>query len=66
MKTSKFLSLLREHTNKSLVFEYQIGKTVGANYHITEVQHVKIDSVDSGAGRDYWNETNIQLWESPD
>jgi len=38
---------------------------VGANYHITEVKHIKIDSVDCGASEDSWNETIIQLWESP-
>ncbi len=65
MKTSEFLSLLREHPNKSLVFEYQQGKNVGANYHITEVKNITIDSVDCGAGTDYWKETIIQLWESP-
>lgn len=65
MKTSEFLSLLREHPNKSLVFEYQAGKTVGANYHITEVKNITVDSVDCGAGTDYWKETIIQLWESP-
>ena len=65
MKTSEFLSLLREHPNKSLVFEYQSGKKVGANYHITEVKNITIDSVDCGAGTDYWKETIIQLWESP-
>ncbi len=65
MKTSEFLSLLREHPNKSLVFEYLPGKTVGANYHITEVKNITVDSVDCGAGTDYWKETIIQLWESP-
>lgn len=65
MKTSEFLALLRENPNKSLVFEYQKNKTVGANYHITEIKNITIDSVDCGAGTDYWKETIIQLWESP-
>ncbi|MEJ1223132.1 DUF6428 family protein [Sediminicola sp. 1XM1-17] len=65
MKTSEFLSLLKENPNKSLVFEYKPGKHVGANYHITEVKNMTIDSVDCGAGTDYWKETIIQLWESP-
>ena len=38
---------------------------VGANYHITEVKHVTIDSVDCGSKTDFWKETIIQLWESP-
>ena len=65
MNTKEFLSLLKENPNKSLVFEYKKGSTVGANYHITEVKNVTIESVDCGAGTDFWKETVIQLWESP-
>ena len=65
MKTNEFLLLLENHKNKSLVFEYLPGNYVAPNYHITEVKHVKIDSVDCGAGTDSWNETIVQLWESP-
>lgn len=65
MKTKEFLSLLKENTDKSLVFEYAPGQSVGANYHITEVKNITIDSVDCGASTDFWKETIIQLWESP-
>ncbi|MFK5972535.1 MAG: DUF6428 family protein [Flavobacteriaceae bacterium] len=65
MKTHELLSLLSDNPNKSLLFEYKEGQTVSANYHITEVKNVTIDSVDCGAGTDYWKETIIQLWESP-
>ncbi|MCJ7465726.1 MAG: DUF6428 family protein [Maribacter sp.] len=65
MKTYEFLSLLKEHANKRLHFEYKAGHEIGANYHITEVKNVSIDSVDCGAGTDFWKETIIQLWESP-
>ncbi|RNC91996.1 MAG: hypothetical protein ED555_02475 [Allomuricauda sp.] len=65
MKTSEFLSLLQDHKEKSLVFEYQPGKLVPANYHITEVKNITVDSVDCGARTDFWKETIIQLWESP-
>ncbi len=66
MKTNKFLALLNENLDKSLVFEYAPGLLVGANYHITEVKNITIDSVDCGAGTDFWKETIIQLWESPE
>lgn len=66
MKTKEFLSLLKENADKSLVFEYAPGQLVGANYHITEVKNIIIDSVDCGAGTDFWKETIIQLWESPE
>jgi len=65
MKTQEFLQLLETHTDKALLFEYSPNKFVGANYHITEVKHIAIDSVDCGAHMDTWNETVIQLWESP-
>lgn len=65
MKTHEFISLLRAYPNKSLLFEYTPGKLIGANYHITEVKNITIDSVDCGANTDFWKETVIQLWESP-
>ncbi len=66
MKTFEFLSLLKENSNKALLFEYMPGHLVGANYHITEIKNITIDSVDCGAGTDFWKETVIQLWESPE
>lgn len=65
MKTQELFSILESNTNKTLLFEYAEGAFVSANYHITEVKHIAIDSVDCGAGTDSWNETIVQLWESP-
>ena len=65
MNTKEVLSLLEANKNCALLFEYAPNQLVGANYHITEVKHVKIDAVDCGANTDAWNETIIQLWESP-
>lgn len=65
MKTQELFKLLQEHQDKALLFEYAPNAYVGANYHITEVKHTSIDSVDCGLGTDAWNETVIQLWESP-
>ena len=65
MKTQEFLDMLKSNQDKSLLFEYTPGQLVGANYHITEVKHIGIDAVDCGANSDTWNETVIQLWESP-
>ncbi|WP_242083088.1 DUF6428 family protein [Aestuariivivens sediminis] len=66
MKTQEFITLLERNKDKDLLFEYAPNLLVGANYHITEVKHVTIDSVDCGAQTDAWQETVIQLWESPD
>ncbi|MGV6830412.1 MAG: DUF6428 family protein [bacterium] len=65
MNTETLFEVLKQHQSKSLLFEYKPGELVGANYHITEVKHIKVDSVDCGAQTDQWNETIIQLWESP-
>lgn len=65
MKTLDLLSLLKKYKNQFLYFEYQPNAFVGSNYHITEVKHLKIDSVDCGSQSDSWNETVVQLWESP-
>jgi len=65
MNTKQFLALLYEHQDKALLFEYAPNKRVGPNYHITEVKHITVDSVDCGAQTDAWKETVIQLWESP-
>lgn len=63
MKTQEFLNLLQENQNKALLFEYQEGKFVDTNYHITEVKNTIIKSVDCGGRMDEWNETVVQLWE---
>ncbi|MFT5103319.1 MAG: hypothetical protein ACI86C_000972 [Candidatus Latescibacterota bacterium] len=65
MTTKEFFKLLESNKDTSLLFEYAPNQLIGANYHITEVKHIKIDSVDCGANQDSWNETIIQLWESP-
>lgn len=65
MKTNQLFSTLKEHSDKSLLFQYAPNQLVAANYHITEVKHIKVDSVDCGGQMDNWNETIIQLWESP-
>lgn len=65
MKTQEFLTLLQENERKALLFEYKEGHFVDTNYHITEVKNTVIKSVDCGGRSDAWNETIIQLWESP-
>lgn len=65
MKTQDLFNVLEQNKDKSLLFEYAPNLFVGANYHITEVKHVSIDSVDCGSQTDAWKETIIQLWESP-
>ncbi|MGA1226131.1 MAG: DUF6428 family protein [Tamlana sp.] len=65
MKTHEIFKIFEANKDKSLLFEYAPTKFVGANYHITEVKHISIDSVDCGSKTGAWKETIIQLWESP-
>ena len=65
MKTNEFLSLLKDNPGKTLLFEYKPNSFVRANYHITEIKNITVDSVDCGAKTDFWKETIIQLWEDP-
>jgi hypothetical protein len=65
MKTKEFLNLLTQNQSKELLFEFQPGQYLGANYHITEIKNTHIDAVDCGGRTDQWNETIVQLWESP-
>lgn len=65
MNTQELFSILEANKDKALLFEYAPNEFVAANYHITEVKHIAIDAVDCGAQTDSWNETVIQLWESP-
>ena len=66
MKTQGFLDLLENNQEKSLLFQYAPNLFVGANYHLTEVKNINVESVDCGAVSDSWKETIVQLWESPE
>lgn len=62
MQTQEFLSLLRQHPRKEIIFEYAPGQFVPNAYHITEVKNIHIESVDCGGRADEYYQTIIQLW----
>ena len=64
MKTAEFTKTLQENSNKTLLFEYQSGQFVRADYHITEIKNVNFDTVDCGGIRNNWSEVHVQLWEN--
>lgn len=66
MKTKEVLDLLGQHSQKALVFEYQPGKYIRPNYHITEVKNITVDAMDCGGNPDFWKETIVQIYENPD
>ena len=63
MNTQELFTLLKENSNKALLFGYDNTRLVALNYHITEVKHTTINAVDCGGNKDSWNETIIQLLE---
>ena len=65
MNTQTFLNTLKANLNKELLFEYTPDKFVNANYHITEIKNLVVDSVDCGGKTNAWKETIVQLWENP-
>jgi hypothetical protein len=58
-----FKAKLQQHPQLVLQFKYADGKYVDASYHITEIKHAPITSVDCGGVINHWTETIIQLWE---
>lgn len=62
MTSNEFLTLLKEYSNKELVFEYQEGQFLPKAYHITEVKNVYIESVDCGGRASEERLTVVQLW----
>ena len=66
MYTQEFLHILKQYPDHRLTFEYGGGKSLRPDYHITEVKNVHIDATDCGGRSDSWQETVIQLWESPE
>lgn len=65
MKVSQFIEILEQQKNKELLFAYAKDQYVGANYHLTEVKNVQFDTTDCGGKTNFWEETHLQLWESP-
>lgn len=65
MTTQEFIDLLKAHPGHSLTFEYQAGRRLRPDYHITEVKNVRVEATDCGGRSDAWKETVIQLWEAP-
>jgi len=65
MKVHQFLEVLQQNRDKELLFTYQKEKFVKPNYHVTEIKNVSFDTTDCGGKQNHWQETQLQLWESP-
>lgn len=64
MKTSAFISILRQNGSLPLVFRAQ-GETISAGYHLTEVKRVSYETMDCGSMAHEWAETQIEVWVPP-
>ncbi|GAB3647818.1 DUF6428 family protein [Echinicola sediminis] len=64
MKTKEFIDTLEQYPELPLKFEYEEGKFVRDDFHITEIKNVSFDTVDCGGVRNQWQETHVQLWEN--
>jgi len=67
MKQQNLLTLLdicQQHPTASLVFK--LGEAViNPNYHVTEIKHATVKSMDCGKGVDAWEEILVQLLDGP-
>lgn len=61
MKTSSFLTALRANSSLPLVFRAG-GEIVTPGYHLTEVKRVAYETMDCGAMRHRWAESQFELW----
>lgn len=53
-------NFLSDYPESPLVFMFE-GQRIAPGYHVTEVKHAQIESIDCGRGSDAWNEVVIQL-----
>lgn len=58
-----FKATLEQNPELTLQFQYAEGNWVDASYHITEIKHAAIVSVDCGGKMNTWTEIIVQLWE---
>ncbi|GEP98440.1 DUF6428 family protein [Chitinophaga cymbidii] len=63
MNWDTFKTSLRANPGQILQFQYAAGKWVAASYHITEIKHAPVTSVDCGGVMNAWTEVIVQLWE---
>jgi hypothetical protein len=61
MKTSLFLAALRAQPNLPVVFRAG-AETLHPGYHLTEVKRVAYETMDCGAMRHRWAESQFELW----
>lgn len=56
----EFIAALKDHADAPLVFSANEMR-IRAGYHVTELKHAAVKSVDCGGNLDAWDETIVQL-----
>lgn len=64
MLYADFSAELAKFPEHELVFTFG-DATIGRGYHLTEVLRLTVDAIDCGGAQDHWNETVLQLVDSP-
>lgn len=64
MTAKDFLTILENHPDLPLTFEYQAGSFARLDFHLTEFKNVSFDTVDCGGVRNQWKELHVQIWEN--
>jgi len=59
---NELITALRTKPDSPLVFSFE-GQTIHSGYHVTEVKHAAMNSLDCGNGKDQWQEVIIQLMD---
>ena len=54
--------MLEANADFPLIFSFD-GRTIHPGYHVTEVQHAKVNALDCGSGKNDWEEIIIQLMD---
>lgn len=66
MNLSEFQSLLRQHSDQHIAFEFPGGEILPRHFHVTEIGKVTKDFVDCGGTRRRTSSCRIQTWVASD
>jgi hypothetical protein len=54
--------VLKANGDQPLIFSFE-GQNIHPGYHVTEVKHASVNSLDCGSGKEQWEEIIIQLMD---
>jgi hypothetical protein len=63
MNWNEIFTLINNHTNKIISFQWNEDYIIKNGYHLTEIKVAQVNSVDCGGKMNAWREIVLQLWE---